>query len=62
LSFSTGRWKQIIMACIALHNFIHDRKLYDKEFVRCDANREYIARASNALAQTQGGDEIEGEN
>jgi hypothetical protein len=50
------------MACIALHNFIHDRKLYDKEFVRCDANREYIARASNALAQTQGGDEIEGEN
>jgi hypothetical protein len=62
LSFSTGRQKQIIMACIVLHNFIRDSKLYDKEFDKCDANEEYMPRASNTAAQTQGGDEVEGEN
>jgi hypothetical protein len=37
--------------------------LRDKEFERCDADEEYIPRASNVEEQTQDdGREIEGEN
>jgi hypothetical protein len=50
------------MACILLHNFIHDSKLYDNKFDKCDVNEEYMPRASNTTAQTQGGDEVEEEN
>jgi hypothetical protein len=50
------------MACIALHNFICDSQLHDKEFERCDADEEYMPRTSNEATQTQDGDEIEGEN
>jgi hypothetical protein len=50
------------MACIVLHNFIHDSKLYDNKFDKCDVNEDYMPRASNTTAQTQGGDEVEGES
>jgi hypothetical protein len=41
-SFDPCTQKHIIMACLALHNFIHDSKLSDKEFDRCDANEGYL--------------------
>ena len=41
-SFSPSTQKRIIMACLALHNFIRDSKLRDKEFDRCDANEDYL--------------------
>ena len=54
------------MACIALHNFIRDSQLSDKVFDRCDANDEYMPRASRAavapVAATQEGGEAEGHN
>jgi hypothetical protein len=50
------------MAYIALHNFISDSKLYNKEFDKCDTNEKYMPRASNTATQTQGGHKVEGEN
>jgi len=61
-SFSPRQQKHIIMACIALHNFIRDSKLRDEEFDRCDADEEYMPKAARAAARTQGDDEPEGEN
>ena len=37
-SFSTTTQKHIIMACLALHNFMRDSNLCDEEFDACDAN------------------------
>jgi hypothetical protein len=39
-----------------------DSKLYDKEFDRSNIKEEYMFRASNTATQTQGSDEVEGEN
>jgi hypothetical protein len=39
-----------------------DSKLHDKGFDMSNANEEYMPRASNITIQTQGGDEVEGEN
>jgi hypothetical protein len=62
-SFSVERQKEIIIACFALHNFIRDSELHDKEFERCDTDDEYMSRASNVEDQSQdGGHEVEGEN
>jgi hypothetical protein len=42
--------KKIIVACIALHNYIRDTKLREKEFDRCDADENCIApRATPVL-------------
>nr|XP_045089407.1 uncharacterized protein LOC123497194 [Aegilops tauschii subsp. strangulata] len=41
-SFSPRTQKHIIIACMALHNFIHDSKLSDKVFDKCDADDEYV--------------------
>jgi hypothetical protein len=64
--FSTRKQAKIIIACIALHNFIRDSHLSDKEFDRCDANEEYMPRAAHATAAAaaaaQQGDEVEGHN
>ena len=34
--------KNIIIACMALHNFIRDSKLSDNFFDKCDADEEYV--------------------
>ena len=34
--------KHIIIACMALHNFIRDSKLSDKFFDKCDVDDEYV--------------------
>jgi hypothetical protein len=61
--FSTRKQAKIIIACIALHNFIRDSHLSDKEFDRCDANEEYMPRAAHGTAAAaQQGDEVEGHN
>jgi hypothetical protein len=30
------------MACLALHNFICESNLHDKEFEKCDTNEDYL--------------------
>jgi hypothetical protein len=50
------------MACFALHNFIHESQLRDKEFERCDADDKYMPRASNNEDVIEDVDKEEGEN
>jgi hypothetical protein len=54
-SFSTRTQKHIILACLALHNFIRDSNLHDKEFERCDADDEYLVQEDDTTLE----DEIE---
>ncbi|XP_047060901.1 uncharacterized protein LOC124667687 [Lolium rigidum] len=61
-SFSTRTQKHIILACIALHNFIRDSKLRDQEFDKCDEDEDYLPGAARASPQTQGDDEPEVNN
>jgi hypothetical protein len=58
-SFSAQQQAQIIMPCFALHNFICESQLHDKEFKRCD---EYMPQASNNEDVTEDVDEEEGGN
>jgi hypothetical protein len=41
---------------MALHNFIRDSQLQDKEFDECDANEEYLLQEPSALEEE---DEVE---
>ena len=53
-SFSPRTQKHIITACLALHNFIRDSNLRDKEFERCDADEDYLVQHTGGTKQTQG--------
>jgi len=41
-SFPVEKQKKIIIACMALHNFIRDSDLSDELFEMCDNDEEYI--------------------
>jgi hypothetical protein len=41
-SFSTRTQAHIIMACMALHNFIRDSALQDDAFDKCDEDENYM--------------------
>jgi hypothetical protein len=41
-SFPPKRQKHIVIACMALHNFIHCIKLRDDEFEKCDNCEDYM--------------------
>jgi hypothetical protein len=60
-SFPTRTQKHIVIACMALHNFIHDSNSQDRLFDRCDADEEYLVQQSST-SQTQGDDSPEGDN
>ena len=57
-------WKQsmIIIACMALHNFIRDSALTDHCFQRCDEDEEYVpsvSEASSSQTSSQGQEEYD---
>ena len=61
-SFSPRTQKHIIIACMALHNFIRDSKLRDNFFDKCDADVEYVPPVlRREVAPTQA-DPVEEEN
>jgi hypothetical protein len=39
--FTIAKQTRIIVACMALQNFIRDRKLDDRDFDLCDADENY---------------------
>ena len=52
-SFPLRTQKHIIIACMALHNFIRDSKLRDEEFDKCDEDEDYMPEATQAETQAQ---------
>jgi len=40
--FPHGKQTRIIVACMALHNFIRDSRIADREFEMCDADANYF--------------------
>ena len=61
-SFSTRTQEHIIIAYLALHNFIRDSNLCDKEFKRCDADKEYLVQETRGTTQTHGDESEDVEN
>jgi hypothetical protein len=58
-SYGLVTQKRIILACIALHNFIRDSNLRDKQFDRCDSDENYIPKVQRQ-AVTLAGDTAPG--
>jgi ADP-ribosylglycohydrolase len=54
-SYPTHTQKHIIVACMALHNFICD-SLRDEEFDKCDPNKEYLLQQPSGMEEE---DEVE---
>ena len=42
LSYPMEKQTRIIVACMALHNFIRESALHDKKFHRCDRDENYM--------------------
>ena len=45
---------QLIIACMALHNFIRESVLADKDFNRCDQDENYVPLAEASSTQGNG--------
>jgi hypothetical protein len=41
-SYPIVKQARIIVACMALHNWIRESNLHDKEFYKCDQNENYM--------------------
>ena len=41
-SYPTQKQSKIISACMALHNYIRESKLEDRDFEECDEDEEFI--------------------
>ena len=66
-SFSPRTQKHIIIACMALHNFIRDSALQDDEFEKCDKDDNYIPEGEDDTegqqpAEPEGDEVLEEEN
>jgi hypothetical protein len=40
--FPEQKQTRIFVACMALHNFIRDSRIADREFAKCDADANYL--------------------
>jgi len=40
--FPKHKQTRIIVACMALHNFIRESRIADREFAKCDADANYL--------------------
>ena len=59
-SFHLRTQKHIITTCLALHNFIRDSNLRDKEFERCDDDVDYLVQETSGT--TVGNEHVENED
>ena len=53
LSYPMAKQSQIIMACMAVHNFIRESALADTDFDMCDQDENYVPMAE-ASSSSQG--------
>ena len=47
-SFPEDKQARIIVACMALHNFIRESRIADREFGACDADENYMPMPSSS--------------
>jgi hypothetical protein len=47
LRFPERKRTRIIVACMALHNFIRERRIGDRDFQRCDTDANYVPMPNN---------------
>ena len=52
-SFPVEKQKKIIIACIALHNFIRDSALSDELFQMCDEDEEYMPEVDSSSSEEE---------
>ena len=55
-SYPMPKQSKIILACMALHNFIRDSAMADEDFDRCDRDENYVplAEASSSCQRNRG--------
>jgi len=58
-SFSVEKQKKIIIACMALHNFIRDSALSDELFQMCDEDEEYMPEVDSSSLEEEEEEEEE---
>jgi len=49
-SFLEDKQARIIVSCMALHNFIRESKIADREFGACDADENYMSVPSSSAS------------
>ncbi|XP_024313841.1 protein ALP1-like [Brachypodium distachyon] len=59
-SYPPRKQARIIIACMALHNFIRDSNLYDYHFARCDDDEDYMPPGH--VVNTSGGSYVGSSN
>jgi hypothetical protein len=53
-SFAMQKQSQIILACIALHNFVKENDEQDKDFQRIDQDENYVVLEEPSSSQANG--------
>ena len=53
-SYPTPKQSKIILACMALHNFVRENDKKDRDFERCDENENYIPPVEPSSSQANG--------
>jgi hypothetical protein len=48
--FPKEKQTRIIVACMALHNFIRESRITDREFDACDADENYNSMSSSSAS------------
>jgi len=51
LSYAPHKQSQIIVACMALHNFIRSSGIVDRDFNRCDRDENYVPLEASCSQQ-----------
>jgi len=57
-SFPVEKQKKIIIACMALHNFIRDSALSDELFQMCDEDEEYMPEVDSSSSSSSSSEEV----
>lgn len=60
-SYSMPKQSQIILACMALHNFVRENDKKDWDFERCDEDENYVPPEEPPSSQANGASTRHGE-